>query len=81
MEACKLQLSMLDLSNNSLSGLPPDIGRLYLFLVGCIRGLLTVFYINLSIVVYLGVAMLFDFVSFYSGSHYHFCSVLFFLYR
>ncbi|XP_015056460.1 plant intracellular Ras-group-related LRR protein 6 isoform X1 [Solanum pennellii] len=25
-EACKLQLSMLDLSNNSLSGLPPDIG-------------------------------------------------------
>ncbi|KAI3755799.1 hypothetical protein L1987_55605 [Smallanthus sonchifolius] len=25
-EACKLKLSVLDLSNNSLSGLPPDIG-------------------------------------------------------
>lgn len=79
MEACKLQLSMLDLSNNSLSGLPPEIGRLYLFLVGCIRGLLTVFYINLSIVVYLGVAMLFDFVSFvfWFSLSFLFCPFLF----
>lgn len=26
-EACKLQLSVLDLSNNSLSGLPSEIGK------------------------------------------------------
>ncbi|KAI3899576.1 hypothetical protein MKW98_008364 [Papaver atlanticum] len=26
-EACKLQVSVLDLSNNSLSGLPPEIGK------------------------------------------------------
>jgi len=26
-EACKLQLSMLDLSNNSLTGLPPELGK------------------------------------------------------
>ncbi|KAJ6376408.1 hypothetical protein OIU76_025532 [Salix suchowensis] len=27
-EACKLQLSMLDLSNNSLTGLPPELGKM-----------------------------------------------------
>lgn len=27
MGACKLKLSFLDLSNNALSGLPPELGR------------------------------------------------------
>lgn len=31
MEACKLHLSVLDLSNNSLSGLPPEIGKISKF--------------------------------------------------
>lgn len=26
-EACKLRLSLLNLSNNSLSGLPPELGK------------------------------------------------------
>lgn len=29
-EACKLRLSLLNLSNNSLSGLPPELGKVYL---------------------------------------------------
>ena len=37
-EACTLQLSFLDLSNNSLSGLPPEIGKVsILFLMYPIR--------------------------------------------
>lgn len=31
-EACKLRLSVIDLSNNSLSGLPPEIGMMLLLL-------------------------------------------------
>lgn len=31
-EACKLHLLVLDLSNNSLSGLPPEIGKVSRFL-------------------------------------------------
>ena len=30
-EACKLRLQVLDLSNNSLSGLPPEIGKVSKF--------------------------------------------------
>lgn len=31
MEACRLQLSVLDLSNNALSGLPAEIGEVNVF--------------------------------------------------
>lgn len=32
MEACKLSLLVLNLSNNSLSGLPPEMGKFSKFL-------------------------------------------------
>ncbi|CAK7327596.1 unnamed protein product [Dovyalis caffra] len=37
-EACKLQLSMLDLSNNSLTGLPPELGKVNTHSISLVSG-------------------------------------------
>lgn len=53
-EACKLRLSVLDLSNNSLSGLPPEIGMMLLML----SDIFPDFFREVKILLYLGDTLL-----------------------
>lgn len=47
MEACKLRLSLLNLSNNSLSGLPPELGKVsYFNLYSTVSGIYSSKFLN-----------------------------------